>query len=237
MAKTLTQIQTGVRYNARDDSIDLTDTTLLAIVNRIYRRMSAALPFPELTRRENLNTTTADQNSYSIDGLTNKYTDFKVVEILNNALDVDTFGTIVFGINKFTSSASTTYKSIHPPATEQDWDIAGRTTSQQIPDYYRRLHDGTNNIIEFRPAPSTASQQIRVTGIIEPSELTAASSTTIFLLKEADEVFEHLIAAEIIDREGTDPNYANTNRQQASGLLTRLFGVENVPEELRFRAA
>lgn len=49
--------------------------------------------------------------------------------------------------------------------------------------------------LALRPAPSTAGYTIRVTGVIEPTELSTPSSATIFLQSSADDALEYLLAA------------------------------------------
>jgi hypothetical protein len=51
------------------------------------------------------------------------------------------------------------------------------------------------NRIALRPTPSVAGYEIRVVGIEEPTELSGHSSTTVFILSNADDALEYLLSA------------------------------------------
>ena len=80
MAKTLAELQIGVRHHARDDSLVLTDTNTLASVNRIYRNLASLLPWPELRRQDTSITTISGTTTYNWPTTIN-FLDIRSVEI------------------------------------------------------------------------------------------------------------------------------------------------------------
>ena len=234
MAKTLDQIQESVRVKARDGDLTLNTSINLTQVNSIYRRMTAAAPWSELRRRASLAAATvADQQEYTWDTAMPRFTDVISVEIQNASIDNSVFGEIVFGVDTFTSSSvGDTWKRIVPAPSEYEKNLAARMASEAIPRFYELFHDGTDNKIGLYPAPSASGDAVRVTGIIEPDELTGLGSGTIFLSKDADDAFEWLIAGHFIEVHGTDAQYSAQAKQTGASIISRLLGVEVTPEEL-----
>ena len=234
MAKTLSQIQDSVRVKARDGAITLDDSVNLPQVNSIYRRMTNASSWRELRRQGTLAAVTvAAQQAYTWDSSMPKFTDITMIEIENASVDNSVFGELVWGVDTFTSSSvGDTFKRIAPAPSEYEKSIAARMASEAIPRFYDLYHDGTNNKIGLYPAPSASGDAIRVTGIIEPDELTGLGSGTIFISKDADDAFEWLIAAHFIDIAGTDPQFVQTSQQKGATIISKLLGVEVTPEEL-----
>jgi len=287
MTRTLTNIQTSVRYFGRDDSIDLTTDPLLTVSNTIYRSLAAAFDWPEMHRRAVLTSeTVADQESYQWTGEDfPTFLDVKSVEIKSLSFDSPTTSSSVFGVSALTeATARYTWKNIYQPPNEFEWDEAGRRSSVDTPMYYRRylsnrhiivaadvgsgtnrwhsVNDGTTwvqtttssiglevryyaatasdgtgattatdtNRLALRPFPSTAGYEIRVTGVEEPADFTTGASTTMFIDNAADDALCYLIAATLAARDGLSEIY-QYNVQQATSLLSRLFGTEQVTQE------
>jgi len=234
MAKTLNQIQDSVRVKARNGDLALSTSANLTQVNSVYRRMTNAAPWRELRRQGTLAAATvADQNNYTWDSALPKFTDITMVEIENASIDNAVFGEAVFGVDTFTTSTvGDTWKRISPAPSEYEKNLASRMSSEATPRYYDLFHDGTNNKVGLFPAPSATGDAIRITGIIEPDELTGLGSPTIFLSKDADDAFEWLLAGHFINVDGTDPQYAQAASQKGASIISRLLGVEVTPEEL-----
>jgi hypothetical protein len=233
MAKTLAQIQTLVRYNARDDSIDLTTTTNLAIVNETYRELISQLPWPEYLRKAILTSqTVADQEEYQWTGASFPiFLDVNYIEILSLSYDKDTTDSDIFNTNTITSAtARYTYKAVWPPPNEWEWNLAGRRTSVDQPLWYKRLNNGTNDVVALRPTPSVTGYNIRVVGVIEPTALTGSSDTTGFISNQADEAFAHLVAANLATRDGFN-DIATWNTNKTNSILKGLFQDEQITTE------
>ena len=233
--KTLLDIQTQVQFKARDGSIELDSTEYLPVVNDMYRRMCAVAPWRELRRQGTLAAkTVADANAIVWDAAMPIFTDILSVEIQNPSIDSDTFGESVFGTDTFTSTVGDgTYKRIPPAPSEYEKNLASRKDSERVPRFYELYHDGTDNIVGLYPAPSTTSDPVRVTGIIEPDPLTSMSSQTVFLNRSADDAFEWLISAMIVQNAGTDAAYAQSMFQQGSSIISKLLGVDISPDEFK----
>jgi beta-galactosidase GanA len=225
MAKTLTQIETQVRRLSGNDTIVLSADPGLAMANRIYRKMASSFEWPELYQRANLaTTTTADTGEYEWDSSMPVFADIKAVEINSIAHGVAVFGTAVFGVDSFsTTTGQYSFKKVNQPPNEWQWNLAGQKSSQATPDFYRRFLDGSINKIELRPAPSESGRTIRVSGVVEPTELTSGDSTTVFLQSIADDALASLVAF----------TYSKDLKclQEGASLLQAIWGKEKATEE------
>jgi len=233
MTKKLTSIQKQVQFNARDDSLDLTTATNLAIVNEVYRELANMFEWPEFFFTGTLTATTLeDTEEYAWTGTGfPTFMDVKTVEIESPSHDPDTVDDDVFNTSTVTAATSrSTWKLIHKPPNEMEWNLAGRRTSVVTPLYYRRNDDGTNNKISFRPTPSTEGYAIQVTGMGEPTALTGGTSTTEFITNAADDAFAHMIAVAFAARDGMN-DIAQLNQQKAMNILSIMFSKEQVTEE------
>lgn len=212
MAKTLTAIQTLVRFNARDDSLDLTVDPGLSITNAIYREVAAAFPWPELRKTVNLTaaTTTSSKFVSWANATSAVFTDVKGVEVE-------------------TTATSSVFNLLNVPDTEWDWNLAGKATAG-IPVYYKRVDNSGTQSVELRPQPSYATGVVRVIGIIEPTELTIGASTTLFLASTADDALAYMIAASFAVRDGFN-DLVNINVQKATSALKQLFSKEQITQE------
>ena len=196
--------------------------------------MTNAAPWRELRRQGTLTAVTvADQQAYTWDTSMPTFTDITMIEIENASVDNSVFGEAVFGVSTFTSSSvGDTWKRIAPAPSEYEKNMAARMASEAIPRFYDLYHDGTNNKIGLYPAPSASGDALRATGVIEPTELTGLSSSTIFISKDADDAFEWLLAGHFISVHGTDPQFAQTATGKGTSIISKLLGVEVTPEEL-----
>jgi len=231
MARTLTLIETGVQYLAKDTAIVLTtaSSSALKAVNRIYRGLVLALPWGEYTQEDTSLTTTADTTRYTWPS-TVVFADVKSIEILGDNTQVHDTGLGLFDTVTY-QAATTDYRTVHKPPTERDWVEAGQRPSQRSPEFWKMVNVSGVMKLELRPAPTTSSQTIRITGIIEPTELTAGSSTTLFLQSSADDALEHLIASDILMHDGMAQEGAQA-LQKGQGILQQLFTKDQVTMEL-----
>lgn len=210
MAMRISDLQTAMRFAGAERSLTITEGAGLAELERIYRYYAAALPWPELTRENTSITTEAKVARYA--WITSPvFLDVRAVEIqdADDALD---------------------YKQVYPAPDMDFLNQARRKKAKAVPDYYFRMHDGTQHIIEFAPAPEFAVA-VRVTGIIEPDDLIDANDKTVFLQKAADDALAFLLAAHYQSRDGFFDR-AQDNAGKAERILQRLFGKELVPAEL-----
>lgn len=211
MAKLLSEIQTGVRHNARDNNLTLTSGIGLETVNRMYRRIAAALPWPELRRQDTSITTTAGTETYTWPA-TPIFLDIKSVEIQDG-------------------DDNDTYKAIYKPQDEHSWVELLTLPRQSVPTAYQRSSTSTAHQVSFRPLPKYSTKTIRITGIIEPTSLITADERTIFIQRAADDALEHLIAAEWAMHDGII-ELVQIQLGQLQEILKMLFGKEQVPAEL-----
>lgn len=211
MADTVTTLQTKVRWEARDQEFSLTDATGLVVVNAAYRRLASLVHWPELHRTDTSATTTANQEAVTWPSVS--FIDVTSVELQNPDDDLN-------------------YRFIPPATTELEWSIA-RAKEAGFPEMYKRLHDGTQNVMLLAPAPCVALT-VRISGQIEPAEVTAAAATTVFISTTPDDVLSYLIAADVADKRG-QPNRAQALYGKAAEVLSALSGQEITPAELKAR--
>ena len=210
MSDTLTQLQVKVRWQSRDSAFSLTDDTGLAVTNGMYRRLAAIIPWPELNRTDTSRSTTEDQEAVTWPSV--KFADVTSVELQD-------------------PNDNLKYQVIVPARTEQEWSIA-REAPAGFPQMYKRAHDGTQNVVQFAPKPNTGSLTVRVTGYIEPTEVTAAASTTVFIAETPDDILSLMISADIADKRN-QPVRAQSLAKRAAELLSGIAGREITPAEIK----
>lgn len=204
MSKSVTEIESGVQRHARDGNISLTTTEGLEVVNRVYRALQAAWPWPELRRQNTSLSTTAGQDTLTWPA------EFIVMSI--RALEIQD------------GDDGDKYKLIALSESELNWNILGQGTAVSVPQEYRRSSDNNGAFqLELRPTPLSGGKTIRITGILEHS-LSAADSTTIFHQVSADDAFELLLAVDFLQVDGEASELAALNQGKADQLLQRLFG-------------
>lgn len=209
MAKTLTEIETLVKFFARDDSITLTTDPGLSIVNSIYRALASLLPWSEFRKTVSSTAVTITGTNLYAWVTTNAFSDVKSVEVE-------------------TTATSSVFQRLVIPETEWDWNLAAQTANTR-PVYYMRVNSSGNKV-EIRPAPDYSGGAIQVIGIVEPSDLTIGGSTTDFLLSSADDALAYIISASFAIRDGFG-DLAQINTQRATEILQKIFSVEQVPKE------
>jgi len=210
VAKTLTNIQKGARFNARSNELVITNGYGLAAFNSIYRKVCKALPWPELRVTHDATTSVSGTSQYTWVTAA-VYMDVVSVEFGSTSVDAE--------MNLLIS-----------PPSEGEWNEAAKD-SAGIPVYYQRYRSGSDNKLEVRPTPNYSGATIRATGTIQPTELTGVSGTTVFLMSIADDALEHMIAAEFLVRAGKLED-AQFNLQEATRILRDIFDEELVPTEL-----
>lgn len=210
MAETVTAIQTKVRWESRDSSFSLTDTNGLSLTNTIYRRLAAIIPWPELHRTDTSAATAL--NTEAVTWPSVKFIDVTQIEMQD-------------------PSDSSDYKTIVPARTELEWSLEREKTAT-FPTMYKRGNDGTQNVIQFAPAPTAAALSIRITGQIEPTEVTAGASETVFISQTPDDALAYLIAADVADKRN-QPQRSQALVRKAAELLSAVSGREITPAELK----
>ena len=210
MSDTVSNIETRVQWLARDSAFSLTDSSGLQIINYVYRRLAAIIPWPELNRTDTSASTTANQEAVTWPSV--KFIDVTQIEIQDPDDDLN-------------------YHEIVPARTEIEFSEL-RREEPLFPEVYKRSHDGTQNIAQFVPAPKTGSLTVRITGQTEPTEVTAGASTTVFVGFTPDDILAHMIAADVCDKRN-QADRANKLLSVAAELLSSIAGREIVPSELK----
>lgn len=210
MSDTVANIQTRVRWLARDQNFSLIDATGLQILNYMYRRIAAVIPWPELNREDTSASTTANQEAVT-------WPSVKFIDVTQLGMkDPDD---------------NLRYHEIVPVRTEVEFTSL-RGEEPSFPEVYKRTHDGTQNVVKFAPAPKTGSLTIRITGQIEPTSLVTSSSTTVFVGTVPDDALAYMIAADIMDKRDQGDR-ANKLLSVAGELLSSISGKEITPAELK----
>ena len=210
--KTLTEIETGVKFNSADQGVSLTTDANLEVVNRNFRALAAELPWPELRRRNTDLSTTAGQAAYDMPARS-------VIVFLDLAL-----------VEMQDGDDEDKYKIIPPADSERKISVADNMVDTSLPIYYVLDSDGLGDQIRFAPAPKSGSKAIRLTGIIEPEPLVDGDDATPFRQRAADDALEHIIAADLFQADGFLER-ANVQISKAQQILSRLFGRDVVPLE------
>lgn len=210
MSDTVSNIEDRVQWLARDKNFSLIDTQGLAILNYTYRRLSAIFPWGEFNRTDTSASTTANQEAVTWPSV--KFIDVTQIEMQDPEDDLN-------------------YHEIVPVRTEGEFS-ALRAEEPSFPQVYKRANDGTQDIVQFAPAPKTGSLSVRITGQIEPTALTTSASTTSFIGVIPDDVLAYMIAADIADKRN-DPQRSNKLISVASELLSSIAGREITPAEIK----
>lgn len=235
MAKTLANIQKGVRFITKDDGVILTIGFGQVMFNSIYRSLCAMFDWPELIKEYTITsqtTTTTGVYEWTATSFP-VYLDLKYVSVLSDSYDSPTTSTDILGVSSVAeATARTTYKNVYPPPNEYEWDIQGRMAAIDQPKYFKRYYDasGSRHVIELRPAPSTAGYNIKAVGKVEPTELSTPSGTTVFLQSSADDALEHLLAAAYYFS-GNDNAKGEIELKLAADRLSTIFVAERITTE------
>lgn len=235
MAKTLANIEKGVRFITKDDGVVLTSGFGQSMFNSIYRSLCAKFDWPELLYERTITSQTATSTgiyewtatSWSV------WLDLRHVKVLSDSYDSPTTSSDILGVSSVTEATSrTTYKNVYPPPNDYEWDIEGRKAAVDQPKYFKRYYDasGARHVIELRPAPATAGYNIKAVGKVEPTELSVRSDTTVFLQSSADDALEYLIAAAYYFS-GKDNDQAEIEIKRAADRLNSIFVAERITTE------
>ena len=208
MATAITNIQSRVRWEARDSDFSLIDTTGLSIANMAYRRLAAIVEWPEFNQSITV-AATADTEAITWP-TTPVFSDVTSVE-MQDGDDNDA------------------YKVVYPVRSELEWSITRKETAS-FPKVYKRFNDGTNDQILLAPAPK-AAQLVRITGKVEPTAFSTSLSATEFISSTADDVLAYVIASDIMYKRN-QPNRAQMLMQKVAQILSSMTGKEVVPSEL-----
>lgn len=229
MAKTLAQIEIGVRRYAGDDTIVLSTDPGLHILNSTYREIASQLTWGEFIQTKNAVSIAAVADTITVTDQEDYGWSFNTVAVVR-FVDVK-------AVEIETTATSDTYTLLVPPETELDWNLAGQQSSG-LPRMYRRKNSSVSgaaggDVLSIRPTPSAveAGGDIKVTGLIEPTELSATSDTTKFLVLSADDALEKIVAAIFQQRKG-DTVGSQSNIQNAATILQKLHTSEVVTKEL-----
>lgn len=210
MSDTVANIQARVQWLARDKTFSLIDSTGLPILNYMYRRLSTVIPWSEFNREDSTASTTAGQEAVTWPAV--KFIDVTQIEMQDPDDNLN-------------------YHEVVPVRTEVEFSDL-RAEEPSFPQVYKRTHDGTQNIVQFAPAPKTGSLSVRVTGQIEPTSLTTSASTTEFIGVIPDDILAYMIASDIADKRN-DPERSRSLLSVAAELLSSIAGREITPAELR----
>ena len=211
MSNTLPVIEAKAQHLARDANLNITSASAgLIAANRIYRRFAQIAAWPELHRQTTL-TTVAAQEKYSATAL-DTWFDIQRVEIQD---DRD----------------SDKYAVIGPANTQARWARAGYE-ADGFPDLYQMENSAGVNKLALRPRPDTAqaSNTIRVSGQIIPTDLTA-SATTFCRNVLADDALALMIAADWQFKRG-QAEHANHLLQRSVEIIMSLTGKEITVAEM-----
>ena len=232
MAKTLREIEAAVKDITQDDKVVLGVSYGLKMFNRVYRSLIARFPWPEQYRSFALTASTvADQESYAWTGTSFPvYIDVRSVEVNTPSDAAPTTSSAIFGTSTLTSPTGSSYKNIPEAPSEFEWNLVGRLAAQQTPRYYKRINDGGTQKVSFRPIPSTSGYAIKVTGVVEPTELTVSTGTTIFLQSTADDVLAHMIASAWLTKY-TNNDQARIELERAAELMNQIFKTAEITAE------
>lgn len=206
MSRSVTTMQTNIRYLTRNSRLDLSLAANINLVNRVYRFLGTSLPWPEFREDEDI-ATVAGQQNYTP---SNVYIDVKVVSVTGENTETSTDDSAI----------------VQPPPDEVRWAQEGNNDDAAWPVYYLLIGDD----IYLRPAPLETGKNINVVGIVEPTSLEAADST-VFRNASSDDILELLIAAEIQFHDGY-PEDAQSKIRQAISQLEQVFDKEMIPAEL-----
>lgn len=211
MATALTAIQVHVRELGQQITYDIGTAGELARVNRINRRLYMLEKWPEARQQDSTLDTIAGTSVYTFPA-TPLFYDVTDMEV-KDPYDDDK------------------WKTIAPPEDELIWQLAG-LESAEFPRMYQRSRSGTTNQVEFRPAPDfTGTNNIRITGYVEPVAFTASSESTPYFSTLLDDCLAYLIASDLMARKGL-VEFSQMRFQSAAEIIRTITGREVTPKEL-----
>ena len=217
--KNLTDLESDVGMVARHEGVVITTGVNLGALNRIYRSLCLALPWPELRRLDTSLATTTTA------GVVDATYNWPKKPLFNNVLRLQ----IQDGddLNR--------YKDIPTPVDELVWEQMEGKKPQGVPSLHQ-LFSNSDEVtkVEFRPAPKFTGKTLRITGIIEPDKLVNQEDQTVFRFASADDALVYMVAADLLDVDGF-PEFADKQMNKAGQLLGQIFGRDIAPVELPTR--
>ena len=193
MGDSLTNIQSDARHYANDFALTLTSGQGLRNANLIYQGMltedfrlggvKIGRRWPEATREDTSLTSVADQEQYT----------WPTSPVFKRPWFIE-----------YLDAGSSDYP--YPLREVPDiltWNAYDSSISQTgIPVYWRLLDVSGTVKVALRPNPDTTGDTIRISGLIEATEFTDGTSTTVFLNNNADRALAIFIAADYKAKRG-----------------------------------
>lgn len=208
MAETLTNLQTDVRFWTDQDNLTITAGTNLRMFNQVYQGLftpdykmfgvRVGRRWPEATREDTSVTMVVGQEQYT----------FPTSPVFKEPFFIE-------GLN--TNQNNLPY--IIQPATNMALWSRYEDLNNAQPILYRLLDVAGTVKLALRPNPDQ-TDTVRITGLIEVTELTGGSDSTIFRNKNADRALAMLVAAMFQAKFG-DVERAQQLARQANALLPR----------------
>lgn len=193
MGDSLTNIQSDARHYANDANLVITSAEGLRIANLIYQGMltdgfrlggvKIGRRWPEATREDTSLTSVASQEQYT--------------------WPTSTVFKRTWFIEYLDASSSNYPYPLREVPDILTWTAYDASISQTgIPIYWRLLDVSGTVKMALRPNPDTTGDTIRITGLIEATEFTDGTSTTVFLNNNADRALSIFIAADYKAKRG-----------------------------------
>ena len=196
MVDTLTNIESDAQHYANDSQLNASSGQGLRVSNRLYNGMttpgyragfsgtlvSIGRRYPELLKTDSTLTTTSGTAKYTLPATPV----FHMEELMVVYVDA--------------SSSSYEYVIDKSPS-EREW-AAHFSSNNAIPFVWKQYYDGSNNVIEFRPAPDTTSDTIKLWGYVQATPFATSASTTEFIHKNSDYALSLLIAGDWLAKRG-----------------------------------
>ncbi len=204
MATEINTLQASIRRYARLSNYNATSAEALIAGNNATRVLAGLVPWQELTRSNQTINTVASQEQYPLASV-QIFLQITIVEIVD-------------------PNDSTRLIPIPKYMNDVTWRLAGKEPDG-VPEIHRKEHNGTDNVLSLRPKPLLAgTNNIKITGIIEPTAYTSGSNSTPFHTVTADDILAHMWAASELFKSGEN-THANWNMGQAIQSLRALTGV------------
>jgi len=211
-------MQVHIRELAQSSNFDLTATKQLNRLNRHVMNICHLHKWPDFRRVDETIDTVADQEAYTYPATAGFiFTDITKIEMKD-------------------PEDNLYWKSIPMVRTELNWSRLGREAGG-FPDAYLLQDNATVKQIAFRRNPDFAgTNNVRVTGYVEPTVITSTDSTQ-FRETALDYILVELVAADILDQRVALKARAKTLFEGARLKLSKLAGREIKPAEIMIEEA
>jgi hypothetical protein len=208
--KSIADIQTMVRFFARESTISLVDTDGKLILNEAYRKLAIMNPSGDFRFEDTSISTTKGTAGY----------DMPNIDWLQ-----------ILSVSMQDHDDNNKYKQVSSAIDEHEWNKSEREMANSIPQYYNLSYTGGNHKITFRPGVLHNSKLVRITGIKKPKELRTTQDITVFSNEVVDDAFAHTLAYIYSQRSGFK-DIEQQQLSQAQSLLGSVIGREVLPREL-----